>query len=1007
MDLSELTHKRREHIKSCRDNNDNSHEIIAGLYSDPSHFIYELLQNADDAKASKVIFNLSSNSLEITHDGKELFEFKNVDSITAVNNSTKKNDINSIGTFGAGFKSVFAITKTPYIYSGDYHFKIIDFIVPEKIEPRNLKEQETIIRLPFNHSDISSTITYNQISKKLKELESESLLFLRNVKEIKWNTESNQGNYLSKIKGDKASIIYQFDMQSEQKDYLIFKKIIKIEDVDLNIVVAYLLNDNAIVPEDDAKLFVFFPTEVKTGLKFLVHAPYKTTPSRETIPFEDNQNTEITIKLAILIAESIKTVKDKNLLTVDFLALLPIDSKNNHPLYRLAFEKVKKLLETNRLIPSSINNYVDAKHSLLAREKELTVLLNTTDCSELFGRKYWLSTEITSHKAKELRDYLTKILEIDEIKIEDFCNKINVKFLKTKPDKWIIKFYSHIIKNKALYKAGDSPTTKGILRKLPIIRLENGSHIPPENDSGQIQVYISTKEKSRFKTIKKAISDNEEALDFLKEIGIKQPDAIAEIKEFIIPKYKSSCINESEYIEDFERVLKIWSESSEYRKPEVIDLLKECNCIRCKIQNNSIFYQKPNSVYFHTNKNLSAWYKGNPDKNIYFLDLNIHLKDNVRSFLESLGVKDEIQVYHNYEYRIEEYRRYERGINGFNKNYDIDGLDFAVNNISFERSIFLWTLLLKHTNRLKGYIESKANRNHSYQKESEEKTSKAIDTLNSKYWLYDKNNELINKPIGLITLDDLSNEYTKESDNIEKLVKILGFKLDKIKQFEEETGKKVISIEDYELLQKIKENDNSKFKAQEENSWLPEVSPEDSVFSYKEPVFKVTKSEDLSGQQTKESIEYYDVNDVFIEKNEIYRNSTIARNSKQIGDWGESVANRYLENKYPKTEYVVDWLNKKGNIGKGYDFVIRKDDKDVFYYEVKSKTDESPQIFQISGTQWNWAKKLYQDKKGNMYIILLVSNVGKKEPIITEIINPLALFDAGELDIDSVNIQLS
>ncbi len=46
MELSDLTQKRQKHIESCRNNNDKSHEIISGLYSDSSHFIYEILQNA-------------------------------------------------------------------------------------------------------------------------------------------------------------------------------------------------------------------------------------------------------------------------------------------------------------------------------------------------------------------------------------------------------------------------------------------------------------------------------------------------------------------------------------------------------------------------------------------------------------------------------------------------------------------------------------------------------------------------------------------------------------------------------------------------------------------------------------------------------------------------------------------------------------------------------------------------------------------------------------------------
>jgi len=144
MKLIELTKKRREHITSCQENNDNSHEIIAGLYSDPSHFIYELLQNSDDAKATEVTFKLNSDSLEIKHNGNNLFNFHDVDAITTVGSSTKSEDINAIGTFGAGFKSVFAITKTPIIHSGDFHFQIVDFIVPETIERSRAKDNYTV-----------------------------------------------------------------------------------------------------------------------------------------------------------------------------------------------------------------------------------------------------------------------------------------------------------------------------------------------------------------------------------------------------------------------------------------------------------------------------------------------------------------------------------------------------------------------------------------------------------------------------------------------------------------------------------------------------------------------------------------------------------------------------------------------------------------------------------------------------------------------------------------------
>lgn len=64
MSIAELTQKRLSHVESCRHNDDNSHRIIANLYSDSTHFLYELLQNAQDAEATSVSFELHPDRLE-------------------------------------------------------------------------------------------------------------------------------------------------------------------------------------------------------------------------------------------------------------------------------------------------------------------------------------------------------------------------------------------------------------------------------------------------------------------------------------------------------------------------------------------------------------------------------------------------------------------------------------------------------------------------------------------------------------------------------------------------------------------------------------------------------------------------------------------------------------------------------------------------------------------------------------------------------------------------------
>ena len=281
---------------------------------------------------------------------------------------------------------------------------------------------------------------------------------------------------------------------------------------------------------------------------------------------------------------------------------------------------------------------------MLAREKELAILLEKTDCSLLFKRNTWLSTDITYDKTRILRDYLTEELDIPEITMQKFCSEITEEFISVKPDSWVTKFYSSITKNKALYRVSTGYQTKGVLRERPIIRLEDGSHINPENDSGDIQVYLPPKEgKSKFKTVKRAIVESEESIEFLRSLGLKEPNNIAEIKEFVIPKYQGNYIGKDKYIDDFKRVLTIWTQSDKYQKIEIADLLKQSQFVRCINQSKSISYQKPNDVYFCTNK-LLAWYEGNLDDNIYFLEVEVKLTENSRKFLESLGVQYDLKM---------------------------------------------------------------------------------------------------------------------------------------------------------------------------------------------------------------------------------------------------------------------------------------------------------------------------------------------------------------------------
>ena len=111
-------------------------QIIINQYSDRTHFIYEILQNAEDAGATHIKFWLEKDKLLVFHNGR-LFNEKDINGVCGIADGTKQ-DGTRIGHFGIGFKSVYCYTDVPSIHSGEYHFRILNQLFPEEIEKKHV-----------------------------------------------------------------------------------------------------------------------------------------------------------------------------------------------------------------------------------------------------------------------------------------------------------------------------------------------------------------------------------------------------------------------------------------------------------------------------------------------------------------------------------------------------------------------------------------------------------------------------------------------------------------------------------------------------------------------------------------------------------------------------------------------------------------------------------------------------------------------------------------------------
>jgi hypothetical protein len=131
--------KRKKFVNSARENNFDKgiRQSTVEKYPDAVHFVYELLQNAEDQGATEAHFELCTDKLIFLHNGKP-FTRSDVENITGIGNSDKPQEANKIGRFGVGFKSVFAITRRPEIYTElegkPFAFAIQDLVVPETIQ---------------------------------------------------------------------------------------------------------------------------------------------------------------------------------------------------------------------------------------------------------------------------------------------------------------------------------------------------------------------------------------------------------------------------------------------------------------------------------------------------------------------------------------------------------------------------------------------------------------------------------------------------------------------------------------------------------------------------------------------------------------------------------------------------------------------------------------------------------------------------------------------------------
>lgn len=338
-----------------------------------SRSFIELLQNADDAKATKFYVKRSGDYLFVANNGRP-FNIKDLESLCRSASSNKVRGT-TIGYRGIGFKSVVSFAKEVHLISGDFEItfskelskqivpqapKVPLIRIPHELE-RSVKDElaDEIRKMQsegFNTIFIFSGVLANQIDEEYTSFANTTLLFLNNIQVIKIHLTKKVTANIAVIEENERGRYLRVSTTEAISNWLVCS--------DSTCSIAFSINKDKIerLPKSEAIIHAFLPTEDSCGLGIVVNGDFSTDPSRRHLIMDDT-TIKVISNLTHLYASLLKYAlanKDRDM--VD--ALMPYFDWKLIQLMKQSFEKefatkIKdafgKELSNVKLAPSWLN----------------------------------------------------------------------------------------------------------------------------------------------------------------------------------------------------------------------------------------------------------------------------------------------------------------------------------------------------------------------------------------------------------------------------------------------------------------------------------------------------------------------------------------------------------------------------------------------------------------------------------------------------------------------------
>lgn len=507
--------------------------LSEGLYSKETHFILELIQNAEDNHYAEQVkpdltFLLLSQDPTGTQEAEGSlliinneagFRAADVKALCAVGETTKKKREGYVGEKGIGFKSVFVVSSQPHVFSNGYQFRFqerpdpqaeLGYIVPYWVSdvPPELQRYggKTCIILPLKAGK------REEVVKELGAIAPETILFLSKLQGL--TIQIGDEEPIEVIRDDSKRPLVQFvtgeeyvefwvadyqaaapsDLHEEKREGITTRKVS----------VALPLKE---IERFKGRVFAFLPTEVNSGLPFLLNGDFILSASRETIQFDRPWNRWLRDCIAPTFIQAFEGLLSDVPHWATAYAHIPLVDGVQEEFFLPSVEAIYSGLR-ERAVVWTLNDegLVKPSEARLA-PFEFRELINPGNLPAQLRKTPLVHPKIQTYR-EQLKSIGVKSLSHDEIS----CCLQDDAWLDTQNLDWFVRLYKYLQRQ--------SWATEEWLRGLNLLPVDGGGR----TSSGAQSVYLPTNEAHEILAVNAQISS-------VLDIAFLSPELYAVIRD--------------------------------------------------------------------------------------------------------------------------------------------------------------------------------------------------------------------------------------------------------------------------------------------------------------------------------------------------------------------------------------------------------------------------------------------------------------------------------------------